>query len=60
MSSPLSKVEAFLSALKEQSFFQGASTQGSILWYIDFYQKRAPRRRLAFRAKRVHPPFPEH
>lgn len=50
MSSPLSKVEAFLSALKEQSFFQGASTQGSILWYIDFYQKRAPRRRLAFRA----------
>lgn len=44
------KVEAFLSALKEQSFFKDANTQGSILWYIDFYQKRAPCRRIAFRA----------
>jgi len=50
MSTSLPKVEAFLSALKEQSFFKDATTQGSILWYIDFYQKRAPRRRLAFRA----------
>jgi len=50
MSASLPKVEAFLSALKDQSFFKDAKTQGSILWYIDFYQKRAPRRRLAFRA----------
>lgn len=50
MSSSLPKVEAFLSALKEQSFFKDGNTSGSVLWYIDFYQKRAPRRRLAFRA----------
>ncbi len=46
----LPKVEAFLSALNEQSFFQDESTQGSVLWYIDFYKKRAPARRRAFRA----------
>lgn len=50
MSPSLPKVEAFLSALKEQSFFKDANTPGSVLWYIDFYQKRAPRRRMAFRA----------
>ena len=50
MSSSLPKVEAFLSALKEQSFFKDATIQGSVLGYIAFYQKRAPRRRMAFRA----------
>lgn len=46
----LPKVEAFLSAINEQSFFKDESTQGSVLWYIDFYKKRAPQRRRAFRA----------
>jgi hypothetical protein len=46
----LTKVEAFLSALNEQSFFKDESTPGSVLWYIDFYKKRAPQRRRAFRA----------
>lgn len=50
MSTSLPKVEAFLAALKEQSFFKDSATQGSVLSYIAFYQKRAPRRRLAFRA----------
>jgi len=50
MSTSPPKVDAFLSALKEQSFFKDGNTPGSVLWYIDFYQKRAPRRRLAFRA----------
>jgi len=50
MTTPLPKVEAFLAALQERSFFKDANTQGSILWYIGFYQNRAPRRRLAFRA----------
>ena len=45
----LPKVEEFLSALKEQSFFKDESTQGSVLWYIAFYRKRAPTRRMAFR-----------
>ena len=49
MASPLPKVEAFLSALKEQSFFKDEKTQGSVLWYIAFYQKRAPIRRKVFR-----------
>jgi hypothetical protein len=43
------KVEGFLSALKEQSFFKDESTQGSVLWYIAFYRKRAPIRRMLFR-----------
>ena len=50
MSPPLPKVEAFLSALNEQSLFKDQNTQGSVLWYIGFYQTRAPRRRMAFRA----------
>lgn len=50
MSTQLLKVEAFLSALHGQSFFKDAATPGSVLWYIAFYQKRAPRRRMAFRA----------
>lgn len=49
MSTSLPQVHAFLNALYEQSFFKDAKTQGSILWYIDFYQKRAPVRRNAFR-----------
>lgn len=49
MASTLPKVEAFLAALQQQSFFKDAATQGSILWYIDFYQTRAPKRRMAFR-----------
>lgn len=49
MSQCLPKVEAFLSVLKEQPFFGDASIQGSVLWYIDFYQTRGPRRRIAFR-----------
>ncbi len=49
MPNSLPKVEAFLSALREQSFFRDENTQGSVLWYIAFYQKRAPRRRIAFR-----------
>jgi hypothetical protein len=43
------KVEAFLSALKEESFFKDESTEGSVLWYIAYYKKGAPRRRWAFR-----------
>ena len=50
MSNSLPKVEAFLSALKEQCFFKDENTQGSVLWYIAFYQTRAPNRRKAFRA----------
>jgi hypothetical protein len=46
----LPKVEAFLAALNEQSFFKDESTQGSVLWYIAFYKQRAPWRRRAFRA----------
>lgn len=50
MPAPLPKVEAFLSALKEQSFLGDETTQGSIRWYISFYQTRAPQRRKLFRA----------
>jgi hypothetical protein len=50
MSTSSPKVEAFLSALREQSFFKDENTRASVLWYIAFYQKRAPGRRLAFRA----------
>jgi hypothetical protein len=50
MSTSSPKAEAFLSALREQSFFKDEKTQGSVLWYIAFYRKRAPGRRLAFRA----------
>lgn len=50
MSNSMPKVEAFLSALKEQYFFKDENTQGSVLWYIAFYQTRAPNRRKAFRA----------
>lgn len=46
----LPKVEAFLFALNQQSFFKDESIPGSVLWYIDFYKKRAPQRRRAFRA----------
>lgn len=45
----LPKVEAFLSALKEERFFRDESTEGSVLWYIAYYKKGAPRRRWAFR-----------
>jgi len=50
MSNSLPKVEAFLSTLKEQCFFKDENTQGSVLWYIAFYQTRAPNRRKVFRA----------
>ncbi len=50
MPNSLPKVESFLTALKEQSFFRDENTQGSLLWYIAFYQSRAPNRRRAFRA----------
>ena len=46
---PLPKIEAFLSALKEERFFKDESTEGSVLWYITYYKTRAPRRRWAFR-----------
>lgn len=49
MTGTLPKVEAFLAALQAQSLFGDARTQGSILWYIDFYKSRAPGRRRAFR-----------
>jgi hypothetical protein len=49
MSAALSRVEAYLAALREQSLFRDEKTPGSILSYIAFYQKRAPRRRIAFR-----------
>jgi hypothetical protein len=45
-----SKVDEYLSALSEQALFKDAKTPGSVLWYIDFYQTRAPQRRKAFRA----------
>lgn len=50
MSNSLPQVEAFLAALKEQRFFKDENTQGSVLWYIGFYQTRAPNRRKLFRA----------
>ena len=50
LQTPFPKVEAFLSALNEQTFFKDESTQGSVLWYIDFYKKRTPQRHRAFRA----------
>lgn len=49
MPNSLPKVEAFLSALKDQRFFKDENTQGSVLWYIAFYRKRAPARRMTFR-----------
>lgn len=49
MSNTLPKVEAFLLALGEQNFFKNENTQGSVLWYIAFYQTRAPNRRKVFR-----------
>ncbi|MEO6798993.1 MAG: DUF4231 domain-containing protein [Rhodanobacter sp.] len=49
MSFMLPKTELFLGAVKEQTFFKDEAVQGSILWYIEYYKKRAPSRRLAFR-----------
>lgn len=42
-------VEQYLIALNEQALFKDAATPGSVLWYIHFYQVRAPLRRLTFR-----------
>ena len=50
MSNSLPKVEAFLSALREQKFFKDEGTPGSVLWYIAFYQTHPPNRHKAFRA----------
>jgi hypothetical protein len=36
MSNSQQRIDTFLSSLKEQSFFKDASTQGSVLWYIQF------------------------
>lgn len=49
MAEPLPKVEDFLAALKQQSLFGDANTPGSVLWYIAYYQHRAPNRKRAFR-----------
>lgn len=49
MAQPLPNVEMILSELKEQRLFKDEDTEGSILWYIAYYRKRAPRRRMAFR-----------
>lgn len=49
MSLALPKVEAFLSALGEQSLLKDENTEGSVQWYIAFYKERAPKRRRAFR-----------
>ena len=43
MSNSQPKVEAFLAALKEQSFFKNENTPGSVLWTLPF-TKSAPRR----------------
>jgi hypothetical protein len=50
MSDQLPKVEAFLSALGEQTLFKDAETDGSIRSYIDYYRTRAPKRRKMFRS----------
>jgi len=49
MANPLPQVEAFLTALNQQSLFGDAKTTGSVLWYIAYYQHRAPNRKRAFR-----------
>ena len=53
MSVTLPKVELFLATVKEQTFFKDETVQGSIPWYIEYYKKRAPGRRLAFRTSGV-------
>ena len=50
MSTTLPRVDAFLSLLQEQRLFGDLNARGSILWHIDYYQRRAPYRRLAFRS----------
>jgi hypothetical protein len=50
MSGALPRVEEYLAALREQALFKDEKTPGSVLWYIAFYQTRAPQRRRAFRA----------
>jgi hypothetical protein len=49
MSRDLPRVEAYLEALHEQALLKDDKAQGSVLWYIAFYQSRAPNRRRAFR-----------
>jgi hypothetical protein len=50
MPKSLPRVEMFLSKLSEQALFKDENTQGSIHWYITYYQSRAPKRRWAFRS----------
>ena len=49
MATSLPQVEAFLTALNQQSLFGDANTPGSVLWYIAYYHHRAPNRKRAFR-----------
>jgi vacuolar-type H+-ATPase subunit I/STV1 len=49
MADAMPKVDAFLAALRQQSLFGDASTPGSVLWYIAYYQSRVPNRKRAFR-----------
>jgi hypothetical protein len=49
MAESMPKVDAFLAALHQQSLFGDARTPGSVLWYIGYYQSRAPNRKRAFR-----------
>lgn len=50
MSANLVRTELFLRGLQEQTLFKDETVQGSILWYIEYYKKRAPWRRWAFRS----------
>jgi hypothetical protein len=50
MASAHPRVEEFLATLREQALLKDEKTQGSVRWYIAFYQSRAPQRRKAFRA----------
>ena len=43
-------VDQYLVELEKQDRFKGETVEKSILWYIAWYRKRAPARRLAFRA----------
>lgn len=50
MTDAATQTERFLEALNDQTFFKDEQTAGSIRWYIDYYKRRAPGRRIAFRA----------
>ena len=50
MTNAATQTERFLEALNDQTYFRDEQTAGSIRWYIDYYKRRAPGRRIAFRA----------